>query len=158
MSGRFKAMSHERDGRSSGTEDGRRLLEIRLDSFGWQTLEAAAGRQDESIEELVAAACGHLVIESERGRAAARLLRLPGPREAEARELELVLPARIWHALEVEAEEQNAELPRVIEHASLLHISDLESGRGARLILDEPPGEAQQPDPGCGEAQQPDPG
>ena len=139
MSGRFKAMSHERDGRSSGTEDGRRLLEIRLDSFGWQTLEAAAGRQDESIEELVAAACGHLVIESERGRAAARLLRLPGPREAEARELELVLPARIWHAL---------ELPRVIEHASLLHISDLESGRGARLILDEPPGEAQQPDPG----------
>ena len=141
-------MSHERDRRFSGTEDRRRLLELRLDSFGWQTLEEAAGLQDESIEELIAAACGHLVIESERGRAAARLLRLPGPRDAEARELELVLPARIWHALEVEAEGQNAELPRVIEHASLLYISDLESGRGTRQILEEPPGERQQPSSG----------
>ena len=123
------------------SNDGRRLLSISLDSFGWQTLEAAAGRQDESIEELIAAACGHLVIESERGRAAARLLRLPGPRQGETRELELALPARIWRALETEADGQKVELPRVIEHASLLYVSDLESGRAADLILDEPAGE-----------------
>ena len=134
-------MSREKDGTSSKTEDGLRVLSIRLDDFGWQTLEAAAERHDESIEDLIADACGHLVVESGRGRAAARLLQLPGPRHGEARELELVLPVRIWNALEAEAEAQGVELPRVIEHASLLHISDLESGRGARLILDDPAGE-----------------
>ncbi len=124
---------------SSGAIEGHRLVALRFDGFGWTTLEAAAAALDDSIEELIAAACGHLVVESRRGRPAARVLRLPGRFYGKSRELELALPPRIWAALEGISEEQHVELRRVIEHASLLYVRDLESGAG--LTLDEDPPE-----------------
>jgi hypothetical protein len=115
---------------------------LRFDEFGRRALEAATERQDQSIESLIADACGYFAAEVQVGRPATRLPRFrDGEGQGEAREFELRLPSKTWLALEQEAEAQRAELPRIIEHASLLYLADLDSGRALGRIL-----EPEQPD------------
>lgn len=125
----------EREGART-TED-RRLLSIRFESFGWEAVDKAASAAGTSNKELIADACGHLLVEADKGRPAASLPRMPAPAGGDERELELTLPARIWDLLDAEAERQGAELPRLIEHAALLYVSDLDAGRATNAILDE---------------------
>ena len=101
------------------------------------------GVNSESVEGLIADACSYLVVEIENERVSiqpprfrSRPPRFRSQSGGEARELELRLPARIWRELEAEAEVQGIELPRLVEHASLLYIADLDSGRAAGRILD----------------------
>ncbi len=120
----------------------RHRLAVRLDRFGWQALEAAARGHHESIESLIADACGYFAVEAEVGRAATRLPRFRDhDGKGEPRELELHMPSRIWQVLQQEAERQGAQLPRVVEHASLLYLADLDSGRAVRRILDAEEGD-----------------
>jgi hypothetical protein len=108
------------------------------DKFGWRALAAAAEREHESIENLIAEACGYFVAEVEAGRLASRVPAfVDRSGRGEPRELELRLPARIWRVLEAEAGKQGAELSGLVEHASLLYLADLDSGRAARRILDD---------------------
>jgi len=138
MGREIETVGHKTGRFSVRAAPGRRLVSIRFTDFGWQAVEAAAGAADGSPEDVIADACGHLLVESERGRLAARMPRMPVPPSGEARTVELNLPPRIWDSLEHEAENQGVELPRLIEHAVLLHLSDLDAGRATRTILDEP--------------------
>ncbi len=121
----------------AGVEAGdRQSLALRFDRFGWQALESAAERQHESLEDLISAACGYFVLELETERVATRLPRFRDTR-GEPRELELSLPSRIWQSLEQQAESQDAEPSRIVEHATLLYLADLDSGRATHRLLDD---------------------
>lgn len=120
-----------------GVSHSTRLMAVRHDDYGWRALEAAAQREGTSLETLIADACGHFVVELRSDRIATRLPRFRDPSgHGDARELELAIPERIWDSLEAEAANQNAELPRLVEHATLLYIADLDSGRAASRIVD----------------------
>ncbi len=119
------------------TTRARHRLTLRLDQFGWQAIGAAARGQDESVESLITDACAYFAAEVEVGRVATRLPRFRDrDGDGEPRELELHLPATVWQVLEQEADGQGAELPRIVEHASLLYLADLDSGRAVRRILE----------------------
>ncbi len=122
-------------GASIGAE--RYPLSLRLGEFGWRSLEDVAARHRIPIEGLIADACGYFAVEIADGRIATRLPRFRSPEgEGTPRELELELPARTWQALEGEAERQDTDLTRIVEHASLLYIADLDSGRAIRRFFD----------------------
>lgn len=110
-------------------------LGVGFGEFGWQALAAASQRDNEAIESLIADACGYFEAELEVCRVATRLPRFPAA-HGEVRELALDMPARTWRILEQEAARQSAELARIVEHASLLYLADLESGRAVRPILE----------------------
>lgn len=114
------------------------MLSIRYTDFGWEAIETAAKAGRATMEDVIAASCRHLLAELDRNRPAARLPRMPAPPSGEAREVELTLPSSTWDSLEAHAESQGAELPRLIEHAVMLHLSDLYVGRAARDSVDEP--------------------
>jgi hypothetical protein len=122
--------------RASTGAEARRVLSVRLGSFGWRAVEKAAGACGSSTEELVADACIHLLAEADKGRPAASVPSLPAPM-GEQRELEVSLPTASWESLEAEAEHQAVELERLIVHAVLLHISDMDTGRATGAILDD---------------------
>jgi hypothetical protein len=115
----------------------RHALDLSFDEFGWQALEAAARRHDETVENLIADACVYFAAEV--GRVATRLPRFRDPSgnaDGQSRELELFLRPGIWQVLEREAEEHGAEVSVIVGHALLLYLADLESGRAVRRILD----------------------
>ena len=130
-------MRQEIDRAPTGTAEDTRLLSIRFESFGWRAVQDAAAGTDSSTEELIASACGHLLVALDKGRPAARRPATSIASTGEEREFEVSLPPRLWDSLDAEAERQGAELHRLIEHAVLLYVSDLDAGRATNAILDE---------------------
>ena len=108
-----------------------------LDGFGGEAIEAASRDHGQSVQELVADACGYFALEVQDGRIATRLPRFSAPRDAShARDLELQVPSRIWATLEQEAADQGADVDRMVGHACLLYIADLNGGRAVRRMLE----------------------
>jgi hypothetical protein len=69
---------------------------------------------------------------------ALRVPRLPPPATRQpALELTLDLDADSWNELEAEAERQGVSLERLLEHAIVYFLSDLDAGRVERRMLDE---------------------
>jgi hypothetical protein len=118
----------------------RHSLAVCFEEFGWHALEDAARRENESVESLIADACRYFAREVEVDRVAARLLPIRAG-GGTPRDLELHLPSRTWRLLVQESARQSAELSRIVEHASLLYLADVESGRAARRILEAEDGD-----------------
>ena len=53
------------------------------------------------------------------------------------REIRLDVTRACWEHLETEAARQGVALERQLEHAALLHLADIDSGRVARRVLDD---------------------
>jgi hypothetical protein len=115
----------------------RRSVAVPLEGFARDCAQRCARQHGLSLPDLLALAAGYYLDEATSGRPARmppRGLRLAAPREST--EYELELPAAQWAGLESAAREQGMELGALLEHAVLLLVADLDSGRvAARVAL-----------------------
>ena len=117
-------------------ENVRLEISIRLDEFGWSALEDHARGEGIELERLVALACSYYQSELAAGRTATRVPRFGKPAaERESRTLVLELNARTLKGLEQEAERQGLPLERLVEHAAIFYLADLDAGRVAERII-----------------------
>jgi hypothetical protein len=107
-------------------------MRLELHEFGRATLEAEAQRHTLSPEEFVGEAARYYLADRCSGRAAhqvPRFARDPMSSPQERLVVELDLEQRIWRELDAESERQGVPLERLLEHAALYLIADLDSGR-----------------------------
>jgi len=117
-----------------------RKLTLALDEFGRTSLEAQARALDVPPAAIVSQAALYLLAELGSERAATKVPRFARgaqPTGAEELELTVVLDPSDWRALEREAERQQVSLERLLVHAALLLLADLDSGRVAMRILED---------------------
>jgi hypothetical protein len=113
-----------------------RRLTLRFDEFGWQSLESEARRQHETLNGLLSHAAAYFSAERATSRVA---MRTPGFKRGGReilQEIRLELARDHWEALESEAGRQGIPLERLIEHAALFYLGDLDSGRFAEHLID----------------------
>jgi hypothetical protein len=117
-----------------------RLLLLSLEEFGASTLEAEAERYSVTPAELGRHAVRYYLSDRDSGRMAFRVPRLPGgaPREP-ALELKLALDPDTSRELDDEAERQEVSVERLLEHAMLYFLADLDAGRVERRMLEDSP-------------------
>jgi predicted DNA-binding ribbon-helix-helix protein len=124
----------------------RRSLELALTDFSRSSLEQVARRQGVSVSTLVARAALYYLVESESDRVAARVPRLSREPSAEIRDgllrVTIELRAAAWRDLERASESEGLSVERLLEHAALLLLADLESGRVAARLLESAEAEA----------------
>jgi hypothetical protein len=109
---------------------------LAFDEFGWKSLESEARRNGETLEELLSRAAAYFDAERPTKRAATLVPGFSPDGRGTPRELRLELTPVRWEGLEREAGRQGVALERLLEHAALLYLADLDSGRLAESILD----------------------
>ena len=124
----------------------RRSLELALTDFSRSSLEQAARRQGVSVSTLVARAALYYLVERESDRVAARVPRLSREPPAERRDgllrVTIELRTAAWRDLDRASESEGVSVERLLEHAALLLLADLESGRAAARLLESAEAEA----------------
>jgi hypothetical protein len=121
----------ERRGRARVT----RRLALRFDEFGWQSLEAGARQEDETLDEFLAHACARFDSVLGSNRVVARAPGFKPSGQGTLRRVLLDLARDRWDSLEAEAGRQGIPLERLLEHAAIVHLVDVDSGRVADNIL-----------------------
>lgn len=113
-------------------------ISLTLDAFGWSALEDHARAEGLGLDRLVALACTYYESELAAGRTATRAPRFGKPvTERETRTMVLELNAESRRRLEQEAERQDLGVERLVEHAAIFYLADLDAGRvAARIIRD----------------------
>jgi hypothetical protein len=115
----------------------RRSLKLALDDFGRATLEGEAARYSVEPGELVSHAVGYYLGDRDSGRQALRVPRFGRSATAAPLELDVELDDRAWEEAEAEAARQRVPLERLLEHAAMYLIADLDSGDvAARIAAD----------------------
>jgi predicted transcriptional regulator len=119
-----------------------RTRTLGIDGFTLAALEELAMGLAVRPSALLRQAVLHFLSEREAGRLTAKVPRFVRQREADGssvtRTVELELDESDWSALEVEAVAQRVSLETLLEHAALLFIADVDSGRLAvRIAADE---------------------
>ena len=115
----------------------RRSLKLALDDFGRATLEGEAARYSVEPAELVGHAVRYYLADRDSGRPALRVPRFGRSAAAAPLELDLELDERAWEEAEAEAARQRVPLERLLEHAAMYLIADLDSGDvAARIAAD----------------------
>jgi hypothetical protein len=113
----------------------RHALTLRFDDFGWESLELEAQRDSETLGELLSRAAAYFEAERPTRRAAMRAPGFkPGGRGV-PREIRLEVNRDCWVGLQGEAGRQGVPLERLLEHAALLYLADVDSGRVANRVL-----------------------
>jgi hypothetical protein len=111
-------------------------ITITFDDFGWEALEERAAEQRVSLEELLSLALGYYDSELPSGRVATVVPRFRRtPADGETRTLTLRVEEGTMPRLEREAERRGVALERVCEHAALLFLADLDSGKVAEEVV-----------------------
>jgi hypothetical protein len=113
-----------------------RELSLTFDDFGWQRLEAEARRDGETLDDVLSRAAAYLDAELPAGRAASLAPAFKPGGQGAPREVRPELGRDRWERLEGEAASQGIALERLLEHAALLYLADLDSGRVADRGLD----------------------
>jgi hypothetical protein len=117
-----------------------RLLLLSLEEFGASTLEAEAERYSVSPAELGRHAVRYYLSDRGSGRIALTVPRFSQKVAHEpALELKLDLDPDSWRELEVEAERQGVSIERLLVHAIVYFLGDLDAGRVERRMLEESP-------------------
>lgn len=114
----------------------RRALTLRFDEFGWESLESEAGRNGDGLDELLSHAAAYFYAEPSMSRTAARVPGFKPGARGTPREVRLEGDADCWNGLEAEARRQGIPLERLLEHAALLYLAEINSGRLAKRVLD----------------------
>ena len=111
-------------------------ISITFDEFGWSVLEGEARAEGLELDRLVSLACAYYKSELATERTATLVPRFDqSAAERETRLLELELDAESLRLLEQEAEDQELELERLIEHAAIFYLADLDAGRVAERVI-----------------------
>jgi hypothetical protein len=117
-----------------------RLLVLSLEEFGASTLEAEAERYSVSPAGLARHAVRYYLSDRGSGRMALRVPRfLQDAAREPALELKVDLDPDSWRELEVEAERQGVSVERLLAHAIVYFLGDLDAGRVERRMLEESP-------------------
>jgi hypothetical protein len=122
------------DAPSDGTR-GRRVT-LRFDEFAWGTLEAAALRDGETLEDLVTRAVLYYDAELPATRIAMSAPRFKPRDHGNPRDVVLRIPSVSRERLEVEAARQDVPLEQLYEHAALMYLADIDAGRVADRVLE----------------------
>jgi hypothetical protein len=110
-------------------------ITLRLNKFGWESLESEARRDGETLDDLLSRAAAYLDGELPTRRAAVLAPRFkPGGRRM-PREIRFEVSRDCWQRLESEAGRQGVSLERLLEHAAMLYLADIDSGRIANRLL-----------------------
>jgi hypothetical protein len=130
-------MTSTRRFRDEGAQGARttRRVSLGFDEFGWKSLEAQAARDGEKLDEWLALAAAYFDAELGESRAAAFAPRFKPEGQGTSREISLELTDACWKRLESEAEERGVVLDRLLEHAALFFLADVDSGRVANHVL-----------------------
>jgi hypothetical protein len=104
---------------------------LALGGFGSEAIEEHARRYRLSVEAVLGRAAEHYLAEGGSERTSRRLPRFRREPAAAAAPVEIDLEPEVWHALQEEAERQGVPVERVLEHAALLLVADLDAGRAA---------------------------
>ena len=118
-----------------------RTLTLKFDEFGWESLESEARRNGETLDGLLSRAAAYFDAERPTRRAATLVPGFSPDGRGMPREVRLELAPDRWERLQSEAERQGIRLERLVEHAALLYLADLDSGRVAERIVDRARGE-----------------
>jgi hypothetical protein len=129
-------MTHSQGPEEPGKTEHERRITLRFDEFGWSSLEASAGRSARALHGLLSRAVSWFEGELSAPRAALTVPRFRPPDVGSAREVRLTLPPSRWRRLEAEAARQGIPVERVIEHAALLYLADVDAGRVAGRVLE----------------------
>jgi predicted DNA-binding ribbon-helix-helix protein len=125
----------------------RRSLELALTDFSRSSLEQVARRQGVSVSTLLARAALYYLVERESDRPAARVPRLsrepPAEKKGGVLRVTIELHAAAWRELDRATEREGLSVERMLEHAALLFLADLESGRVAGRLLESAEAEAE---------------
>ena len=114
-----------------------RELTLTFDQFGWQRLEAEVRRDgDETLDDVLSCAAAYLAAELPAGRAASLAPAFKPGGRGTPHEVRLEVSRDRWKRLEREAERQGVALERLLEHAALFYLADIDSGRLADRVLD----------------------
>jgi hypothetical protein len=114
---------------------------LTFDEFGWCALEEQASAEGFEVEQLVALACSYHESELAAERVATVVPRFRRrPADVETRALELELGDGCLRRLKREAEHQGVALERLCEHAALLYLADLDTGKVAERVVRRAPG------------------
>jgi hypothetical protein len=118
-----------------------RLLTLSLEEFGASTLEAEADRYSVSTARLAQRAVRYYLSDRDSNRMALRVPRLSQERARQpALVLTLDLDSDSWNELKQEAERQEVSLERLLEHAIIYFLADLDAGRVEGRALGEEAG------------------
>jgi hypothetical protein len=111
-------------------------VELALDEFALEEVERLAGRLGVPRARVVARAVRYWLDEQAKGRLAARPLAPQDDRAASAPAIPLAvdLPPADWEAVRRAADAYEVEPERVVIHAVLLLLADLDSGRLAARV------------------------
>lgn len=115
----------------------RRSLKLALDEFGRATLEGEAARYRVSAGELVGNAAEYFLGDRDSGRPALKVPRFARGGATPELDVEVDLDERTWDEAEAEAARQRVPLERLLEHAAMYLIADLDSGEVAARIAAE---------------------
>lgn len=114
----------------------KREASIRFDEFGWSQLEDQARAEGVGVDRLLSLACIYYGSELSTGRTATRAPRFGQPAtERESRTFVLELDEQTVKRLEEEAERQDLGIERLIEHAAIFFLAELDAGRVAERII-----------------------
>jgi hypothetical protein len=115
----------------------RRSLKLAVDEFGRATLEGEAARYRVSPGELVGTAIEYFLGDRDSGRAALKVPRFARNTAAPELAVEVDLDERTWDEAESESARQRVPLERLLEHAAMYLLADLDSGEVAARIAAE---------------------
>ena len=113
----------------------RHQLTLRFDEFGWESLESEARRDGETLDDVLSRAAAYFDAERPAPRAALRAPAFKPNGRGTPREIRLEVNRDCWEGLESEARRQGVPLERLLEHAALLYLADIDSGRVANRVL-----------------------
>lgn len=129
---------------------GRRRIVLHFDRFGVESLDEVAAGGNWAFDELMTIASAYLARELGTDRIVRSVPRSKKKGEI-ARDVALDVNAEVWNELACEADRQGVQVERLIEHAALLFLADVESGHAAECLL------RPAPDPSSSWAQVPKP-
>jgi hypothetical protein len=112
-------------------------LPLTLSPFGWASLETRAGSDGFDVDQMIEQACAHYVSELDTGRLATDLPRFdPDEPTGSPRTVSLDLDRSSVEALDREAQRRGISTARLIRHATLVYLADLDAGRVADRLAE----------------------
>jgi hypothetical protein len=116
-----------------------RRFTLAVDEFGRTSLLSRASHDGISVERLVQLAALYYARELSSGRIATRFprFRREGKPGDDGLDVQIELKESTWVVLDREAERQSISTEALLEHAAMVYLADLDSGRVAQRILEE---------------------
>jgi hypothetical protein len=112
-------------------------LPLTLSPFGWATLQARADTDGFGPDQVIEQACAHYASELDGGRLATDVPRFdPDEPSGMVRTVSLDLDRPCVELLDQEARRRGISTARLIRHATLVYLADLDAGRIADRLVE----------------------